>query len=315
MYAAKGAGKGCHRLFHPQMHDVALHRQALLHGLDGAHDRGEIVTYFQPIVDMATGVPKGAEALVRWIHPVHGMLTPDTFVELAEETGRIGPITRHVLELACVEATSWDGRLDAPTGAYVSVNLSARDFRDRRLADSVDQTLSDTGLAPDRLLLEVTEGAINDEGEAVRTLARLRDLGVRIAIDDFGTGHSSLARLRSLPFDVVKIAQPLVSHANRSPRDRDFAQLMVDLARVLDVDAIAEGVESAAQAAVLREIGFVAAQGYFYSPAVPAADLWSSWRLGAGSRRPSARDRRAPGGRRAADISLVPERRAAGAQD
>ena len=148
MYAAKGAGKGCHRLFHPQMHDVVLHRQDLVERLEGAHERGEIVTFFQPIVDMVTGTPKGAEALVRWVHPVHGILAPTTFIELAEETGRITDITRFVLEQACVEATSWDARLDAPSGAYVSVNLSARDFDDPRLVANIDQTLSDTGLSP-----------------------------------------------------------------------------------------------------------------------------------------------------------------------
>ena len=305
MYAAKAAGKGCHRLFHTQMHDVALHRQDLVERLEGAHDRGEIETFFQPIVDMTTGAPKGAEALVRWVHPIHGVLTPDSFIELAEETGRIQDITRYVLEQACVEAISWDARLDAPTGAYVSVNLSSRDFSDPLLVENIDLTLKDTGLPPQRLLLELTEGMLDDESHVARTIARIRELGVRVAVDDFGTGFSSLSRLRNLTFDVVKIAEPLVAHADRGGRDRDFAQLMVDLARVLGVDAIAEGVETAAQASILRQLGFTAAQGHYYSPALPSPELWSAWRSNAGSRRPVGRDRRAPGGRRAADITLV----------
>jgi len=207
-----------------------------------------------------------------------------------------------------VEATSWDARLDAPSGAYVSINLSSRDFADPTLVHGVEQTLRDTGLPPHRLLLEVTESALQDESHVSRVLSRLRDAGVRVAIDDFGTGFSSLSRLRSLPFDVVKIAEPLVANAERGGRDRDFAQLMVDLARVLDVEAIAEGVETAGQASTLRQLGFNSAQGFYYSPAVASPELWNAWRSSlAGTRRPSSRDRRAPGGRRAADITLVSE--------
>ncbi len=305
MYVAKAAGKGCHRLFHPQMRDVVLHRQDLVERLEGAQDRGEIVIHYQPIVDLATGTPRGAEALVRWQHPVHGLLSPSAFIELAEETGKIVEITRYVLEAACVEAASWDERVDAPNGSYVSVNLSARDFREPHLVRTVERTLQDTGLPAHRLLLEVTESALQNEVLVTRTLTRIRDLGVRIAIDDFGTGFSSLSRLRSLPFDVVKIAEPLVANADKGGRDRDFAQLLVDLARILDVDAIAEGIETAAQASVLRQLGFTAAQGHYYSPSQPGNDLWASWRLSHNGHHPDSRERRNPGSRRAADISLV----------
>ena len=304
MYVAKAAGKGCHRLFHTQMHDVVMHRQDLVERLEGAHDRGEIVIHYQPIVDLATGRPRGAEALVRWNHPVHGLLSPDAFVNLAEQTGRIVDITHHVLEAACFEAASWDERPHAPAGAYISVNVTPQDLADPHLIGAVQRSLSQSGLAPQRLLIEVTESAFANEVVVTRTLNKLRELGVRIAVDDFGTGYSSLARLRSLPLDVVKIAEPLITNVDRGGQDLDFARLLADLTRVLGVDAIAEGVERAGQARALHHLGFTAAQGYYYARPAPSAEVWSSWRLGPDGRH-LGRDRRGAQARRAADFTVV----------
>ena len=232
----------------------------------------ELFLLYQPLVSGSTGRMSGVEALVRWRHPVHGLVPPDSFIGLAERTGLIVPLGLRVLELACAQLQSW--ALQAPD-LTVAVNVSARQLVEDGLVDDVRRVLWSSRIDPSKLVLELTESLLVEDSEAaVAVLWRLRALGVRLALDDFGTGYSSLARLGDLPLDEMKIDKSFVDRLGALPRDSaTLVTAAVAMGHGLGLEVVAEGVETAAQAAFLREVGCDLLQGYLLGKPQPAEDV------------------------------------------
>jgi diguanylate cyclase (GGDEF)-like protein len=270
MYQAKTSGKGRFAFFDPPMAAAMLRRHDLKTELAGAIERREIMVEYQPIVDLETGRISAGEALVRWEHPVRGRIAPAEFIPLAEESGLIRAIGRHVLEQTCRQAQRWEAVAPGDLPLRLHVNLSAAELRDPDLISGVQATLEEFGLPPERLALEITETELLDD--AVASAARfgeLRALGIRIALDDFGTGYSSLSYLHSLPLDSLKIAKPFVDGLEGDGHDASFIGVIVELARKLGLDVIAEGIETPAQLDALRDLGVEFGQGFLIGrPAV-----------------------------------------------
>lgn len=271
MYAAKAAGKDQVRVFEPSMRHALLARVALEADLRLALQEGAVVPWFQPVVDLQTGQLTGVEALARWPRE-SGLVPPSEFVPLAEKCGLIALLGTQVLRASCYQAAAWNtGAWTDGAGLTLAVNLSAVQLASEDLVDTVRDALADSGLDPSRLILEITETVLMDDVEAAGPrLAALRALGVRIALDDFGTGWSSLGYLRSIPVDIVKIDRTFVQEVHLGPRQSALAAAVMTLARSLELEVVAEGIELPAQATRLRELGCRLAQGFLYSPAVPA---------------------------------------------
>jgi diguanylate cyclase (GGDEF)-like protein/PAS domain S-box-containing protein len=270
MYAAKGAGKGRHELFHPVMHDTARRRLQLTGDLRRAVSKGEFTVDYQPLVDLADGTILGAEALVRWDHPQFGRIAPADFIPLAEETGLIVPIGDFVLREACRQARAWRDMDPGGAAKYVSVNLSSRQFRPPgRIVEQVLAVTSEFGLEPSSLLLEITESLlVHDREHAAEDLQALRDVGVRVAIDDFGTGYSSLSYLRDFPIDIVKMDRSFVQDLGRGAADDALVRSVLELGEALDMQIVAEGIEELSQLDSLRDLRCGIGQGYLFSQPV-----------------------------------------------
>ncbi|MBI5105804.1 MAG: EAL domain-containing protein [Solirubrobacterales bacterium] len=276
MYVAKGGKTGV-EVYDPRQERHSPARLGLAGELRRALDGGELVVHFQPEAELATGRVVAAEALVRWAHPRRGLVAPGEFVPLAENTGLIGPLTLVVLDAALDQRAGWQ---DAGHDLDVSVNLSTRSLMDRRLRGHVEERLAQHGIAPERLELEITESMVAaDPVRAMRTLADLRDLGVRLALDDFGTGFSSLANLRDLPVTSLKVDKSFILGMAERHQDAVIVTATVDLARRLGLRVVAEGVETAALWDRLRAIGCDLAQGYHVSRPVDG-DRFTAWLAG-----------------------------------
>lgn len=266
LYAAKAAGKGLARLFCAEMETRIQARARLEAQLRMALDHQDrLFVFYQPIVDVETGKITAREALVRWHHAERGWVPPDEFVPIAEQSGLIDQLGRFVLHRACREATRWTD------GARVAVNVSPMQLGKTTLAQTVRAALVDSGLAPDRLEIEVTETAlIQNEAESFEDLRQLYNMGVRVALDDFGTGYSSLAHLRAFPFDKIKIDRSFVRDLLERPDSAVLVKTIADLGRQLGVTTVAEGVETPAHVRRIREAGCTEAQGYFYGRPAPS---------------------------------------------
>ncbi len=245
---------------------------ALRQDLPKAVRRGELVLHYQPRVDSVHGHAVAAEALVRWRHPRLGMVSPDVFIAIAESSGEIHPLGRWVLDRACRDALAWPAVGTSPP--KVAVNLSPLQVLSRNIVATVAEILNDTGLPPERLELEVTEGrSMDDVDAAFANLNQLRAKGVTISLDDFGTGYSSLAYLKRFPASVVKIDRTFVRHLPDDANDAAFTNTIIDLAHFLGMTVVAEGVESENQARFLRDQGCDQLQGYLFGHPVPVEDL------------------------------------------
>ncbi|WP_033338698.1 EAL domain-containing protein [Catenuloplanes japonicus] len=270
LYLAKGAGKGDWKRYRHDLHTAMIERLALRQALQEAVDQEQFVLQYQPIVDVHSSAVVGLEALVRWQHPERGLLGPYHFIELAEESGAIAGIGEWVLREALRQFAAWD--LD--TLRYVSVNVSARQFRQPGFVDRVREALSAAGAAPSSLLLEITESLVlRDADQVIADLAVLRALGVRIAIDDFGTGYSSLSYLRQIPVDVLKIDKSFIDDIIESRQQRALVEAIVTLAGNLDLTVVAEGIEHAEQRETLQRMGCPYGQGYLFSKPVWPAEI------------------------------------------
>ncbi len=269
MYRAKAAGKGRVRVFEPTMHDAAKARLDLERELRDAIARDELVVYFQPAVLLRTGEVTGFEALVRWNHPTRGLLLPGEFIPIAEETGLISGIGRWVVREAAAQAREWHDAFPSAR-LRISVNLSVGQFADRHLVDEIAIVLAGAGIDPTLLTLEITETAVmRNSDAAIQCLQRLRRLGLKLAIDDFGTGYSSLSHLRTLPVDAVKIDKSFIDGIDRDRHSYGVVEAIIGLARTLDLETVAEGVERREQAAALHTLGCRLAQGFHYATAMP----------------------------------------------
>jgi diguanylate cyclase (GGDEF)-like protein len=290
MYSAKGNGKGGYAWYQPEMHLRVRRRQEMATALEQAAERNEITVHYQPIVAVATGRAVALEALVRWNHPVRGLLLPQSFIPLAEETGLMGPIGRLVLSQACEQLRVWRSQFPSYEKLMVNVNLSQSELRDENLLADVDQIVAASGIPPDAVILEITESsAMENPPGTIETLRKLRQLGVRLALDDFGTGYSSLSHLRDFPIDMLKIAKPFIDRIDRDAADGTFVDAILRLAAALDLDVVAEGIERASQARTLRTLNCALGQGYLYARPADAREIESQFGSGARRSRRSVR--------------------------
>ncbi len=268
LYRAKGDGRGTFRFFERGMDAAAQARRKLELDLRTALSTGAFELYYQPLVDLDRNEVSGFEALVRWNHPERGLIPPGDFIPLAEETGLIVPIGEWVLRRACVEAAGW------PEQVRVAVNLSALQFNANNLVELVFSALSASQLAASRLELEITETALLDNTDCTfAILKRLREMGVRISLDDFGIGYSCLSYLRRFPFDKIKIDRSFIRDMGSDQQSVAIVQAVIGLGASLDMETVAEGVESRDELDCLRAFGCTEAQGFFISPPRPAGEV------------------------------------------
>jgi diguanylate cyclase (GGDEF)-like protein/PAS domain S-box-containing protein len=285
LYRAKAAGKDRSVSFVPTMHEEINDQRAIEIDLQHALQDGQFFLQYQPTIDLGTGVLNGVEALLRWRHPVRGLIQPNGFIPALESSGLIVPVGEWVLQEACRQGLEWHRRGHAMA---MSVNVSAIQLERDRIVDDVHGALSSTGFEPSMLILELTESTLMNDVEA--TLARLnllKTLGVRLAIDDFGTGYSSLSYLRQFPIDVLKIDQSFVSGMAETKESAAIVHTLVQLGKVLGLTTVAEGVESDDQRERLRAEGVNIGQGYLFSKPLDVADVDSLWNDSAAMVRPS----------------------------
>ncbi len=270
MYRAKREGKGCYRVFEAGMHAAAVERMNLEQALRAAIHAGELTVYYQPIIDTRTGQISSLEALARWRHPTRGLISPGTFIPLAEESGMIIDLGHTVLLEACRQTRQWHTNF-AHLQPGISVNVSRLQLAHPSFHHHVADALNEANLEPSTLTVEVTESVLAAEfAPVLATLDKLRQTGIRVAIDDFGTGYSSLAALGELPIDIIKIDKRFIDHLTRDRQGRGFVNAILELARTLQVETIAEGVEDEQQLSALSDLGCTHVQGYLYSPPIPA---------------------------------------------
>ncbi|HET9047682.1 MAG TPA: EAL domain-containing protein [Chiayiivirga sp.] len=271
MYRAKAAGKSGYMVFDAAMHHAAQARFALETDLRQALDGDQFVVHYQPLVSLADNRIVGCEALVRWQHPSRGLLYPDAFLSVAEEMGLIARIDHWVMRTACAQVAAWQATIPGHDHLGINVNLDDRQMSSQTLVDEVAQVLADTGLAPNSLRLEVTESVFRtDRVQIEGMLAALKQLGVMLVVDDFGTGYSSLESLASASFDALKIDRCFINDIETNPRHRAIVRTIVEFAKDLDLNLTAEGVETARQASLLRELGCPLGQGYLFAKAMEA---------------------------------------------
>jgi diguanylate cyclase (GGDEF)-like protein len=290
LYRAKESGRGAYRFFKREMDETIRERRNLARELRQAIIDEELIVHYQPLARASDGEVCGFEALVRWKHPVRGMVPPLDFIPIAEECGLIGPLGEWVLRRACADAASWDKPL------RIAVNLSPLQLNNPALPTLVHEVLISTGLSPARLELEITESALfKDYQRALDNLRRLKALGVRIAMDDFGTGFSSLSTLQSFPFDKIKVDKSFVENIHRDERATVIVRAVLGLGRSLNIPVVAEGVETEEQREFLRGEDCAELQGYAIGRPAPAETLgaWTNSSPPPAKDKPVLRRRRA----------------------
>jgi diguanylate cyclase (GGDEF)-like protein/PAS domain S-box-containing protein len=274
MYMAKEAGKGRYQVFEPAMHDTALRRLELKADLQRAVDNDEFVLHYQPIIELGTGEITGLEALLRWQHPQRGLIPPLEFIPLAEETGLIVPIGRWVLEEACRQAKALQGRLAHEPPLHMAVNLSARQLQRPEIVGEVAEILMQTELDPGTLVLEITESVMmQDMDLSIQRLAELKEIGVKLAVDDFGTGYSSLNYIRRFPVDILKVDKSFVDGVNEGGEESALTAAIIELAAILRLRPVAEGIERADQLEKLLDLKCDLGQGYYFAKPLPMAGI------------------------------------------
>ncbi len=274
MYMAKSRGKGRYEVFEPSMYEAALSRLELEADLRHAVEREELELRYQPIVNFKTGRIVGTEALIRWHHPERGLILPDKFIPLAEETGLISAIGTWVLERACQQCYLWHKMFPQCAPLSMTVNLSGRQLQQAGLADIIAEALRKSGLAPPRLVLEITESVMMQDTEA--TLGKLRELkalGVRLAMDDFGTGYSSLSYLQRFPIDMLKIDRSFIDVINNGSEESALVQAIITLGQTLRLQIVAEGIEVYEQMEALQGLGCEIGQGYHFARPLTADEI------------------------------------------
>lgn len=276
LYRAKANGRGRYDVFTDELHVAAMHRWRTESELRQAIERKEFALFYQPVVSIATGEVRHFEALVRWHHPTRGLVGPADFIPLAEESGLIVPLGRWVLEEACRQRQEWARR---GVRTSVAVNVASKQFAQPRFVEEVAEVLAATGAPVGCLRLEITEGTTMDP-KAIDTCTRLSELGVQLFLDDFGTGYSSLSYLTRMPIHALKVDRSFVGRMLEDPMSASIVQTILALARALRMDAIAEGVETPAQAARLRQMQCSAGQGYLWSRPLWAERAFEVARLG-----------------------------------
>jgi EAL domain-containing protein (putative c-di-GMP-specific phosphodiesterase class I) len=272
MYRAKANGKARYEVFDSGMHARAVEALRLEGELRRAIEAGEVRPHFQPIVCLETGEINGFEALARWYHQEKGIISPADFVPLAEETGLIAPLGLSLLRQSCAQLAQWDklhsSRVQPLT---LSVNVSVKQFRQPDLVEQIRRILINTGIAPERLRLEITESALmEDAANAVETLRQMKAIGVQLSMDDFGTGYSSLSYLHRFPIDILKIDRSFVSRMSTDRESRGIVKTIITLAHELGKNVVAEGVETEDHRRMLEKLSCHLGQGYLFSKPLDA---------------------------------------------
>ncbi len=280
LYRAKATGRDTACVFDPMLDARTQGELELAGALQYALQESQFTLAYQPIWDIRSNCVVGAEALLRWQHPTRGTVTPADFIPLAERTGLIVPLGRWAMQAACEEALTWASPVS------VSVNVAPTQLHRREMVEEVREVLAATGLPPDRLKLEITESQLLEENdEVIGVMAGLRDLGVRLALDDFGTGHSSLSTLRAFPFSDLKIDRCFTQGIVQDPRSRGLLEAILQICRVMELDCVAEGVETEEQLTMVRSLGCTHAQGYLIGRPEPAAAIRRTlWRTASHNR-------------------------------
>jgi EAL domain-containing protein (putative c-di-GMP-specific phosphodiesterase class I) len=273
MYHAKTVGRDRFEAFQPAMRAHSATQLEMGADLRRAFERNEMVMFYQPIVQLKSGRLAGFEGLIRWRHPQRGLVPPGDFIPLAEETGLIIPLGWWVFEESSRKMDQWNRARDKDSRIFMSINISARQFKEEGLIDRIDDFLSKNGIIPEHLKLEITESLLMDNPEvAAEWLNRLKALDLSLSIDDFGTGYSSLSYLHRFPFDTLKIDRSFVCTMLAKRENMEIVRAIVSLAQALNMSVVAEGVETPAELEVLRELGCDYAQGYYFSRPMPEVD-------------------------------------------
>jgi diguanylate cyclase (GGDEF)-like protein len=268
LYRSKSVGRNCFTVYDEAMSAELEARSTLEGDLRDAIAHCQLEVHYQPFVDVASGSRRGFEALVRWRHPSRGLIPPDQFIPLAEETGLIVPLGEFVLRRACADAAAW------PSDLTVAVNLSPIQFKEAELFETISTALADSGLPPERLEIEITESVLLERGvENHAFMERLKSIGIELALDDFGTGYSSLSYLTAFPFDKIKIDKSFIRNLTHQPRSSAIISSIVTLARGLDMSVTAEGVETAEEFERLMALGVNFAQGYLFGRPQPVDQI------------------------------------------
>ncbi|HVN55788.1 MAG TPA: EAL domain-containing protein [Anaerolineaceae bacterium] len=271
MYEAKARGKACYVVFSPELRVQALDRLLLESNLRSALERNEFILHYQPILDLNTNQLTGFEALIRWQHPEKGLIPPANFIPVAEASGIILPITRWVMREACTQMNAWHTELPRGNSLMISINLSPKLFSQPELPRMVAEVLAETGLESKHLILEITEGVIVEDSDAVRgILETWRQQGIQVHMDDFGTGYSSLSYLHRLPIDTLKIDRTFIKQIRKNGDRGEIVRTIITLAREINVPVIAEGIETAEQLSFLKKLGCQSGQGFLISQPVEA---------------------------------------------
>jgi EAL domain-containing protein (putative c-di-GMP-specific phosphodiesterase class I) len=271
MYHAKARGKARFAVFDESMRERAVARLEIETGLRKAIESQELILYYQPEMSISTRQVIGYEALVRWNHPARGMLAPSEFIPVAEESDLIVHLGRWVLQQACTQMAAWQKKFVFDPPLTISVNISPKHLNNGGIVEDVVRVLSETGLDPKCLKLEVTEGSIMQDPEtALATLRRLKLIGIGLEVDDFGTGYSSLSYLQRLPFDTVKIDRSFIKELGVGAESSEIVRTIVELARSLEMEVVAEGVETEEQLQKVTALGCDYVQGYYFAKPVGA---------------------------------------------
>lgn len=274
MYVAKAQGKGRHRVFEPSMETSLVERLELLADLPGALEREEFVLHYQPIFLLRDGCLSGVEALVRWQHPRRGLVQPQEFIPLAEESGAILPLGLWVLRQACALAFRWQQQYPSSPSWTMSVNVSAKQLEAPSFVEQVSAVLAETALEPSRLTLEITESVVMyDSALMLERLRELKALGVGLAIDDFGTGYSSLNYLRQFPFDVLKIDKSFIDDLGTGLNQKEVARAIIELGKTLDLEVVAEGIERGEQLSRLQTLDCELGQGFLFAKPMDSQEI------------------------------------------
>ncbi|MET1028768.1 MAG: GGDEF domain-containing phosphodiesterase, partial [Dongiaceae bacterium] len=272
MYRAKEEGKNNFKFYAETMNSHSFERLALESSLRLALERGEFALHYQPKLAVGSNEITGMEALLRWQHPALGMVAPIKFIPIAEETGLIVPIGIWVLKTACMQNVAW--QKSGLPHLCMAVNLSPRQFADDNLLRDIADALAESGMDPNLLELEITEGMLmHDVDKAMKTLTALRDMGIQLAIDDFGTGYSSLSQLKRFPVNTIKVDRSFVRDLETNADDRGITQAIIAMGKTLSLTVIAEGVETEGQLDFLRQNHCDEFQGFYFSKAVPADEF------------------------------------------
>jgi predicted signal transduction protein with EAL and GGDEF domain len=284
MYRAKASGKGGHEFFEASMHVQVLEHLELEMDIRRGLTAGEFCAHYQPIVDLQNNTIIGVEALMRWNHPRRGMVSPASFIPVAESSDLIVQLGHRILVEACNEVRRWQESFPTEVLQYVSVNISPRQLQQAGFVDELREIFHSSGISPGSLVLEITESLLLQNADwTLQRLQALRSLGVRLALDDFGTGYSALSYLHQFPFDILKIDRSFVSKISEESNSDALVRAIVAMGNSLGMKTIAEGIENATQLGELRRLGCRAGQGFLYSRPVPAEQvggLLTSLRLG-----------------------------------